>query len=87
MSFMFSSASAALLNGEKLNRETILLNFARSLIESWTAFVREPTSSCSLTSNTAYPDADSKRRWVAIVALVVGEDECKFWPGKFHFHI
>ena len=53
MSLMFSSASAALLNGEKLRREIIFVNFEKSVIESWTALVCEPTTSWSLTSKTA----------------------------------
>ena len=61
ISFAFSSACAAFLNGEKLMSETILPNFARSSIESWTALVKAPTFSWSFTSNIAYPDADSKR--------------------------
>ena len=61
MSFAFSSACAAFLNGEKLTNDTILPNFARSSIESWTALVKAPTFSCNLTSNIAYPDADSNK--------------------------
>lgn len=57
---MFSRASAAFLNGEKLTRVTILPNFERSLMESWTDLTREPMFSWSLTSKMAYPDADSK---------------------------
>jgi hypothetical protein len=64
---MFSRASAALLNGEKLMREAILPNFERSSMESWTDFMREPISSWSLTSKMAYPDADSKSACVTIV--------------------
>jgi len=67
---MFSRASAAFLNGEKLTRVTILPNFERSLMESWTALTREPIFSWSFTSKIAYPDADSKSAWVAIVACV-----------------
>ena len=67
ISFAFSSACAALLNGEKLTRETIFLNFPRSCMDFCTASVMAAISSRSLTSKTAYPDADSNKMWVAIL--------------------
>lgn len=83
---MFSRASAAFLNGEKLTSVTILPNFERSLMESWTALTREPMFSWSFTSKMAYPDADSKSACVAIVAYAdlvveVVEQRLKFWIG------
>jgi hypothetical protein len=71
---MFSNAFAAFLKGEKETSETILENFARSCIDSATALVRASTSARILTSKMAYPDADSKRRCVAMLVVVAARD-------------
>lgn len=68
---MFSRACAAFLNGEKLVKDTIFPNFARSVIESWTAWDLDPISSCSLASNMAYPEAVSNSKWETIVSELV----------------
>ena len=53
MSFAFSKACAAFLNGAKLINETIFPNFARSKNESWTFLVLPPMSSVSFASKIA----------------------------------
>jgi hypothetical protein len=50
---MFSKACAAFLNGEKLIKDTILPNFARSWKESPTPLDLEPISSANFVSNIA----------------------------------
>lgn len=72
MSFILSRASAALLKGEKLTRVTILPNFERSSMESWTDRIREPIFSWSFTSKMAYPDADSNSACVTILWYGMG---------------
>ena len=73
---MFSKACAALLNGMKLIRPTILPNLLRSCTELCIAADLRATFSASLASKTAYPEADSNSTWVIIL-----EGLCKFFSS------
>jgi hypothetical protein len=71
------------LKGKKLINDTILPNFARSVIDCWTAAVREPMSSDSFVSNTAYPEADSKR--ACVIPAIAAEGQLFGNTAEFQF--